>query len=222
MELIEALLDVSRLQRGALDLDVGDVDLTALIGDVVDRVRATASATDSALALEAPPSLRGRFDASRIDQIVTNLLSNAIKYGRGKPIAVKLVVIEDPAGRRVEISVSDEGIGIAPADQERIFERFERAVSRTHYSGWGWGCGSRGASPAPSAAHSASTATRPAARASRSGCRSSSGQIQSDKRRSRPLISCRSAVNEGASGVASSYSGSSPRTMRRLDCSIAK
>ena len=138
-ELIEALLDVSRLQRGALDLDVGDVDLTALIGGVVDRVRATAQASGSALAVEAPPSLRGRFDASRIDQIVTNLLSNAIKYGRGKPIAVKLVVVEDPAGRRVEISVSDEGIGIAPVDQERIFERFERAVSRTHYSGLGLG-----------------------------------------------------------------------------------
>ena len=139
VHLIDALLDVSRLQRGVLDLDVSDVDLAALVTEVVDRARTTAQASGSSLTLEAPPPVRGQFDASRVDQIVTNLLSNAVKYGRGKPITVWLAVVSDEAGSRAEINVRDEGIGIAPVDQERIFERFERAVSRTHYSGLGLG-----------------------------------------------------------------------------------
>ena len=131
---------MSRLQRGVLDLDVADVDLAALV-DRRGRSRAHhgAARSGSSLTLEAPPPVRGQFDASRVDQIVTNLLSNAVKYGRGKPITVRLAVVSDEAGSRAEINVRDEGIGIAPVDQERIFERFERAVSRTHYSGLGLG-----------------------------------------------------------------------------------
>jgi len=139
VQLIDALLDVSRLQEGPLPLDVADVDLALLVSDVVERSRATAQASGSTLTLEPPPSLRGRFDASRIDQILTNLLSNAVKYGRGKPIAVRLAIEEDNGATRAAISVTDEGIGVAPADHGRIFERFERAVSRTHYAGMGLG-----------------------------------------------------------------------------------
>ncbi|MCA1664969.1 MAG: HAMP domain-containing histidine kinase, partial [Myxococcales bacterium] len=135
VQLIDALLDVSRLQEGPIAADLADADVVELVAEVVERARATAKANGSTIALEAPPSAQGRIDSSRVDQILTNLLSNAIKYGRGKPIGVRLVVdsaaARDP--RRASISVSDEGIGIAPQDQERIFERFERAVSRTHY-----------------------------------------------------------------------------------------
>jgi signal transduction histidine kinase len=141
VQLIDALLDVSRLQEGPLAADVGDADLVALVVDVVERARTTATANGSTIALEAPPSARGRIDSSRVDQILTNLLSNAIKYGRGKPIGVRVVVEHaherNPA--RATVTVSDEGIGIAPADHERIFDRFERAVSRTHYAGLGLG-----------------------------------------------------------------------------------
>ncbi len=139
VQLIDALLDVSRLQEGTVNLDLSDVDLPALIGDVVDRMRAQAQASGSLVTLEAPPALRGRFDASRVDQIVTNLLSNAIKYGRGKPIVVRVAVAHDERGARATVSVADEGIGIAAVDHDRIFERYERAVSRTHYSGLGLG-----------------------------------------------------------------------------------
>jgi len=124
VELIDTLLDVSRLHGGA---------------DVVDRARAMASANGSSLTLESPPELRARLDGSRIDQIVSNLLSNAIKYGRGKPVTVHLGIDRQPSGSRATITVSDEGIGIAAEDHARIFERFERAVSRTHYAGLGLG-----------------------------------------------------------------------------------
>ncbi len=138
VQLIDALLDVSRLQRGPVAPDVTELDLAALVGEVVDRARTTAAA-GSSLTLEAPPSLRGCVDGSRVDQILTNLLSNAVKYGRGKPITVRLAAEHHSQPTRAIVTVADEGIGIAPEDQGRIFERFERAVSRTHYSGLGLG-----------------------------------------------------------------------------------
>ena len=142
VQLIDALLDVSRLQQGPPVADLAEGDLVALVTDVVERVRATAAANGSTVTLEAPASAPGRIDTSRVDQIVTNLLSNAIKYGRGTPIGVNVVVERDHPERgktRARITVSDEGIGIAPEDHTRIFERFERAVSRTHYAGLGLG-----------------------------------------------------------------------------------
>jgi signal transduction histidine kinase len=71
----------------------------------------------------------------RLEQVVLNLLSNAIKYGAGQPIAV--AVQADAA--TVRLVVRDQGIGIAPADQARIFERFERAAPSSHYGGLGLG-----------------------------------------------------------------------------------
>lgn len=142
VELIDALLDVSRLQEGPIVPDMAELDLVTLVGDVVERARGTAAAAGSTVTLQAPPSVRGRIDASRVDQILTNLLSNAVKYGRGTPIGVNIVVEGERAdgGRALaRVIVSDEGIGISRADQERIFERFERAVSRTHYAGLGLG-----------------------------------------------------------------------------------
>ena len=139
VHLIDALLDVSRLQRGSIDLDVAELDLAALVADVVDRARTTAAAVGSTVTLEAPPMLRARVDGSRVDQIVTNLLSNAVKYGRGKPITVRLAAAHHSQPTSAIISVTDEGIGIAPEDHARIFDRFERAVSRTHYAGLGLG-----------------------------------------------------------------------------------
>ncbi|MCU1281349.1 MAG: Sensor histidine kinase [bacterium] len=139
VELIDTLLDVSRLQGGSIDLDVAEVDLAALIAEVVDRARTTAAANGSTVTLESPAELRGRFDRSRVDQIVTNLVSNAVKYGGGKPITVRLGTAREASGSRATISVTDEGIGIAPEDHARIFDRFERAVSRTHYAGLGLG-----------------------------------------------------------------------------------
>ncbi len=137
VELIDALLDVSKLQRAAVDLVVDELDLAALATDVVERVRAAAAARGSALAIALPAvPLRGRWDRSHVDQILTNLLSNAIKYGDGKPIDVR--VGGDGVGRAM-VTVADQGIGIARADHARIFLRFERAVSRTHYAGLGLG-----------------------------------------------------------------------------------
>ena len=83
----------------------------------------------------APPAPVGHWDRSRIDQVVANLLSNAIKYGEGRPIEVEV-----RAGERAAwISVRDHGIGIAPEDFGRLFDRFERCVSPRNYGGLGLG-----------------------------------------------------------------------------------
>ena len=137
VELTEALLDVSRLQSGRVDLRIDELDLGAIAAEVVDRARPAAHAAGSTLTLVAPAPPRGRWDRSRLDQVLTNLVSNAIKYGDGKPIEVH---VEALAGEpRARIVVVDQGIGIAPEDQARIFERFERAVSRTNFAGLGLG-----------------------------------------------------------------------------------
>jgi signal transduction histidine kinase len=77
----------------------------------------------------------GYWDRLRIEQVVDSLLSNAIKYGQGQPI--DLTVERD--GRRAVLTVQDRGIGIQGDQLERIFERFERAVSVSAYGGLGLG-----------------------------------------------------------------------------------
>ena len=67
--------------------------------------------------------------------MITNLLGNAIKYGEGKPIEVTIGETEEYA----RLEVRDQGIGIPLEDQQRVFERFERAVSDRHYGGLGLG-----------------------------------------------------------------------------------
>jgi signal transduction histidine kinase len=143
VELIDALLDVSRLQAGRMDITLEETDLAAVVTEVVERGRTAAAATGSVLTLDAATPVVGHWDRSRVDQVMTNLVSNAIKYGGGKPIHVRVYTEPfsdgDSQGRRAAASVTDHGIGIAPADQARIFERFERAVSRTNYAGLGLG-----------------------------------------------------------------------------------
>jgi signal transduction histidine kinase len=74
--------------------------------------------------LKAPDSLVGNWDRNRLDQVVTNLVANAIKYAGGKPIDIEIA----SRGGSAFVSVRDRGPGISVADQERIFQQFERAV----------------------------------------------------------------------------------------------
>ena len=133
--LIDGLLNVSRITAGRFGMEVEEVDLVALIRDVAERFDEEAKRAGSVLTLCLPESVRGSWDPTRLDQALTNLVSNAIKYGAGKPIEISLTA-SDAA---VELRVIDHGIGIAPADAPRIFERYERAVSSRHYGGLGLG-----------------------------------------------------------------------------------
>jgi len=135
-DLINELLDVSRIMHGKLRPERSRVDLASVVLDVVDRYQTALEKSGSELELRGVDRpIVGYWDALRIDQIVDNLLSNAIKYGEGKPIAVE--IFEE--GGNAHIVVRDHGIGISPADQERVFGRFERAVSTRYYGGFGLG-----------------------------------------------------------------------------------
>ncbi len=133
--LIETLLDVSRISSGRLALEQEELELGGLVKEVVARCESRAAEVGSRLQVEARAEVSGRWDRMRIEQIVTNLLDNALKFGRGRPVEVS--VRRDPASAIV--TVTDHGIGIAPEDQQRIFERFERGVSEKHFSGLGLG-----------------------------------------------------------------------------------
>jgi PAS domain S-box-containing protein len=133
--LTEELLDVARITAGRLTLELEEVDLAQLVREVAERLKERASRAGCELRIEAPVAVTGRWDRSRLDQVVTNLLFNAIKFSGGKPVAVRAGA--GPAS--AELTVVDQGIGISPADQSRIFERFERAVSKLSYGGMGLG-----------------------------------------------------------------------------------
>jgi signal transduction histidine kinase len=133
--LVSSLLDISRISAGRLDLELEEVDLGDVVREVVARFEDEARRAGCVVRLSADAPAVGRWDRLRLDQVATNLLSNAIKYGRGKPVDVAV----ETEGDRATLTVRDRGIGISAADQRRIFQRFERAVSKRNYGGFGLG-----------------------------------------------------------------------------------
>ncbi|WP_437275188.1 AAA family ATPase [Sorangium sp. So ce375] len=133
--LVDELLDVTRLNAGRLTLARAPVDLAALTREVVERMKQQLASARCRTELDLEGPVVGHWDASRMEQVLINLLSNAMKYGAGTPIHV--VVRRE--GDRALLLVRDHGMGIAEADQARIFERFERAVSIRNFGGLGLG-----------------------------------------------------------------------------------
>ena len=133
--LISALFDVSRISQGRLALELTETDLGEVLGEVAAWFAPEAARMGSKLWVEGDPHVPGRWDRLRLEQVVTNLLSNAIRYGAGRPIHARVEAVGD----RARLVVRDEGIGISPEAQERIFGKFERAVSERHYGGLGLG-----------------------------------------------------------------------------------
>ena len=124
LALINDILDLSKVEAGRMELDLSRFDLPASIGSAVILVRERATRHGLALDVSVDDRL-GPFvgDERKIRQVLLNLLSNAVKFTpEGGRVAVRAV----PADGAVEISVSDTGIGIAPEDQEAIFEEFRQ------------------------------------------------------------------------------------------------
>jgi PAS domain S-box-containing protein len=134
-ELVESLLDVSQLQGGAPRLHLEDVDLAAVVREVVSRSEEAAARVGCQLVVRPLEPTPGRWDVARLSQVMTHLLSNAMKFGPGKPVEVALESERDSA----TLVVTDHGIGIAPGRVDGLFRRFERAVPVRHYGGLGLG-----------------------------------------------------------------------------------
>ena len=122
LELVNDVLDLSKIEAGKIDLRLQPVQFPLLIDDLFVTVRPLADQYGSPLALrhEGDP-LKVVSDPRRVRQILLNLLSNAIKFGRGKPIHVHSKPTSDGG---IVIDVRDEGEGIAPSDLEKIFDEF--------------------------------------------------------------------------------------------------
>jgi signal transduction histidine kinase len=135
LEMLNRIMDVSRMSAGQLDLELEQVDLVEVVREVSANFERELSAARSELRLDLPARLVGKWDRMRVEQIFTNLLSNAIRYGASKPIEVRV------GGdlEQIELSVKDDGVGIPEEHQHRIFERFERAGKTRSSGGFGIG-----------------------------------------------------------------------------------
>ncbi len=134
LELIDDVLEMSKIEAGKLTKKLASFDLQSFIADLLDLMRPRAEQKDLSLVLKSDPALRGhvKTDARKLRQILINLLGNALKYTQEGQIVLKVGFIPAPesAGSvaaspaRLEFEVEDTGIGIAPGDLEKIFEPF--------------------------------------------------------------------------------------------------
>jgi signal transduction histidine kinase len=134
-QLVDQLLDVSQFVEGRLDLRPEEIDLQSLIVEAIELMRDSAVSAGSPVRFRMRNEVVGHWDRLRLGQVVTNLLSNAIKFGCGRPIEVEL----DADSSVARLEVKDSGEGIPTQEQERIFERFERATSVRRHPGLGLG-----------------------------------------------------------------------------------
>jgi signal transduction histidine kinase len=135
LELIDDLIDISRIESDRLEMDMRPVALAPLLSEVVEQLRALAGAKGIGLSFQAPEEpviLHG--DPTRLQEAFLNLVSNAVKFtGPGGTVRV-VTELEPPAtdGQQVRIDVVDTGIGIPAEEHERIFEKFHRLAGPEH------------------------------------------------------------------------------------------
>ncbi len=138
LRMVDNLLDVSRIDAGQLDLQIQLVNLVVLAGQVIDQQRPSAGGRTLTLEADEEP-IRVECDTLRIRQVLTNLISNAIKYSPAESaITVRLrhLDLDSPEAARLSldwpaavVSITDEGGGIPPEQQQRLFQRYYRARS---------------------------------------------------------------------------------------------
>ncbi|MFP7834008.1 MtrAB system histidine kinase MtrB [Marisediminicola sp. LYQ134] len=122
--LLADLLEISRYDAGAVELDLEPTNLVRLVDDAVDQMGSLAHERGSEMVVVAPGGyFEAEVDARRIRRILRNLLGNAVEHGEGRPI----VVTVDSNATAVAIAVRDHGIGMSESDVEKVFERFWRA-----------------------------------------------------------------------------------------------
>ena len=129
-DLVEKLLDLASLESGHAQLTVEPVDLTELIGEAVDAAEAEAAARGITVRAELTGDLTVPGDRLRLRQMTDALLSNAIKFSR--PDSTVAVSLGDEHGESAILTVADNGAGVAPAEQPRLFRRLYRGGNARH------------------------------------------------------------------------------------------
>lgn len=136
--LLADLLEISRYDAGAAQLDAEPLDLAALMGRVIEGAEPVAQEYGSAVRLQAPPEgVVVEMDAKRIERILRNLLLNALEHGEGRRVDVTVAANDEAAA----VTVRDYGLGLDPAQAARVFDRFWRADPARARSTGGSGLG---------------------------------------------------------------------------------
>ncbi len=124
LELINEVLDISRISSGQMSLSQEPVVLAEVVEECVSMVAPLAGARDVTISLEVPANVRVLADRQRLKQVLLNLLSNAVKYNRR---AGRVNVVASDASRdRCVVRVADTGIGISSARMAHVFDAFDR------------------------------------------------------------------------------------------------
>jgi signal transduction histidine kinase len=124
LSLINDILDLSKIEAGRMELELSDFHLPTALDSALTLVRERAGRRSIALHLSVDERLGHiQADERKVRQVVLNLLSNAIKF---TPEGGRIEVLAAPKGAFVEVSVTDTGVGIAPEDQEAVFEEFRQ------------------------------------------------------------------------------------------------
>jgi signal transduction histidine kinase len=130
LSLINDILDLSKIEAGRMDLDLGDFDAAQAIGNAMTLVRERAQTHGISLVLEASDAIGEiRADERKFKQILLNLLSNAVKF---TPDGGKVTVRAALVGNNIDVAVQDTGVGISAEDQLVVFDEFKQ-VGR-HYT----------------------------------------------------------------------------------------
>ena len=137
LELVNDVLDLSKIEAGKIELTLQPVPFPGIIEDLFVTVRPLADEHHAELQLHVDNGPKAIIsDPRRVRQILLNLISNAIKFGRGRPIQVSLSL---GAPDHIEVAVTDRGDGIEPADLPRIFDEFVQLSNSQQLGGTGLG-----------------------------------------------------------------------------------
>jgi adenylate cyclase len=142
LELINQVLDLSKIEAGKLDLNLETVKILPLIDEMVGTARGLAERNKNRLIVECPPDIAPLLvDPLRLRQILLNLLSNACKFTKGGEVSLRVTPVSIEGREWVDFAVADTGIGMTPEQVSRLFEEFVQADQTTarNYGGTGLG-----------------------------------------------------------------------------------
>jgi signal transduction histidine kinase/CheY-like chemotaxis protein len=144
LAMLNGLLEIASGEIGGSELQIDDVDVIGLVGEVTGTLQPQARDKGLELKTRYDDLLRGHWmvDPTRLRQVLFNLVGNAIKFTASGHVEVRASAVADASGTScIKLSVADTGPGIAPADRERIFERFKRGRDQENSSHAGLGLG---------------------------------------------------------------------------------
>lgn len=134
-KLIENMLDVARIQSGIIPLDLTVINLSKVVEEVLYQFNTQLAANNSKVTLSISDQIEGRWDRSRLTQVLVNLISNIIKYAKGSSV----FIFANQDESKTTLTIHDSGPGIPKSKQSLIFKRFERAGASVSISGLGLG-----------------------------------------------------------------------------------